>query len=88
MVMFSLNNAAIGFLIGIQHIAGSILQPFFGYIDDKYSFRLTAPIGMLITTSSISLIGIITNYNILLIIFLSHLSLEELYVRFVLLDQK
>ena len=68
MVMFSLNNAAIGFLIGVQHIAGSILQTFFGYIDDKYSLRLTAPIGMLITTLSISLIGIITNYNILLVI--------------------
>ena len=70
-IMFSMNNATIGFLIGIQHIAGSILQPLFGYIDDKYSFRLTAPIGMLITTSSISLIGIITNYNILLVIALS-----------------
>ncbi|MHB1134449.1 MAG: MFS transporter [Chloroflexota bacterium] len=62
-VAFDLDYAAVGFAMASYTLAGSLTQPFFGYLGDKYGSRWLGAVGVAWVAASISATALAPSYG-------------------------
>lgn len=66
--LFQLTYAQIGYIVLVQNLTSSVIQPLFGYLTDKKSLPWLLPCGVLLAGIGMSLMGFAPNYAVLLLI--------------------
>ncbi len=65
---FQLSYTQIGFLVLIQNLTSSVIQPIFGYITDKITLPWLLPASILLSGLGMSIMGLAPSYTALLFI--------------------
>lgn len=66
--LFDMNYFQMGLVTAILNISSSVIQPFFGYISDRYRLGWFLPYGILWTAVSMGLLGWAPSYGVLLLL--------------------
>ncbi|MGI6093371.1 MAG: MFS transporter [Veillonellaceae bacterium] len=63
---FTLTYAQIGFIVLVQNITSSLIQPVFGYVSDKVSMPWLLPAGVFISGFGMAAAGLVDSYYLML----------------------
>lgn len=63
---FTLSYAQVGFIVLIQNITSSVIQPIFGYVSDKISMPWLLPAGVFISGFGMAAAGLVESYYLML----------------------
>lgn len=66
--IFALSYTQVGFIVLLQNLTSSVIQPLFGYITDKKSMPWILPVGAAISGAGFAATGLAPSYNWLLAI--------------------
>lgn len=65
---FQLTYAQVGYIVLIQNLTSSVIQPLFGYLTDKISLAWLIPAGVLLASLGMAVTGYAPSYAVLLLI--------------------
>jgi len=65
---FALTYTQVGFIVLIQNIASSVIQPIFGYLSDRLRLIWLVPAGLLLAGVGTAVTGLAPSYSALLVI--------------------
>jgi len=68
---FDLSYTQIGLIVLAQNFTSSVIQPFFGYMTDRYRLLWLVPTGLLLSGMGMATTGFATSYALLLMIVIS-----------------
>ena len=66
--IFALSYTQVGFIVLLQNLTSSVIQPLFGYITDKKSMPWILPLGAAVSGAGFAATGLAPSYNWLLLI--------------------
>ncbi len=69
-VTFNLDYASAAFIVTMNSLASSVIQPLFGFLSDRKSLRIFMPIGCLIASNGILLVTFVPSYWMVLVVVL------------------
>ena len=65
---FALSYSQVGFIVLMQNVTSSVIQPVFGYITDRYPLPWLVPVGLILSGLGMAVTGLATSYASLLTI--------------------
>ncbi|MDD4601140.1 Fosmidomycin resistance protein [bioreactor metagenome] len=63
---FALSYVQVGFIVLLQNITSSVIQPIFGYLSDKISMPKLLPLGILVSGLGMSATGLVNSYYLMI----------------------
>ncbi|MGQ5710248.1 MFS transporter [Desulforudis sp. DRI-14] len=77
---FRLSYTAVGSAVLIANLSSSIIQPVFGLLSDRFSFRWLIPVGAIAASGGLALAGLAPSYAVVLVgVFLSGLGIAAFH---------
>ncbi len=77
---FRLSYTAVGSVVLIANLSSSIIQPVFGLLSDRFSFRWLIPVGVIAAAGGLALAGLAPSYAFVLAgVFLSGLGIAAFH---------